>query len=231
MNDLEPGFFFFKFSAFNDSDFEEVNMLGDDSGGSSNDGNESPASQTEQLTPECQNQQAHVQSSPSSGPSQGPTSPPKQAAVGQEKQGSNKQPAAKKRASAEERNPPAVFNVTTADADAQFDAEELNLVGEDDDDPFGGERCPCQCHDKDDPKLKARLRHCVTCGLKFVDGGVFVKVGKSIRPAKVSYIYRPPERSQEPPLVPKEEVSVGSAPKVGDLDSPSPKKAGAKKAR
>ncbi|CAG0915490.1 unnamed protein product [Notodromas monacha] len=93
--------------------------------------------------------------------------------------------------------------------------EEMRLVDEESE-SFGGSSCPCKCHDDDDPKFKARLRHCVPCGVKYVEGGAYVKVGKTLRPAKVSYIYRPQVNSKSP------EDADGSK-------SPQPTKTSAKK--
>ncbi|RZF46058.1 hypothetical protein LSTR_LSTR004771 [Laodelphax striatellus] len=46
-------------------------------------------------------------------------------------------------------------------------------------DPYGGRRCPCNCH-KDGSAL-----HCTSCGLKFIKGRVFIQRGKALRQAEL----------------------------------------------
>lgn len=55
------------------------------------------------------------------------------------------------------------------------------------DDPYGGTNCICSCHDTNDSDLKSRLKHCVPCGTKFLQGRVYIQTGKGLRLAKISF--------------------------------------------
>lgn len=51
----------------------------------------------------------------------------------------------------------------------------------------GTSQCPCSCHlQSQDPRFLSRARHCTRCGIKFLDGRVFLQTGKVLRPAKVT---------------------------------------------
>ncbi len=58
--------------------------------------------------------------------------------------------------------------------------EKINLLdaGEDD---LGGDNCPCACHSS------TGTQHCTHCSLKFVNGKVFSRDGKTLRPVKIEY--------------------------------------------
>lgn len=55
------------------------------------------------------------------------------------------------------------------------------------DDPYGGINCICSCHETDSTDLKSRLKHCVPCGTKFLQGRVYIQTGKGLRLAKISF--------------------------------------------
>ncbi|KAM7285849.1 GON-4-like protein [Ixodes scapularis] len=59
----------------------------------------------------------------------------------------------------------------------------------------GTPQCPCSCHlQAQDPRFLSRARHCTRCGIKFLDGRVFLQTGKVLRPAKVTVRHLgPPE--------------------------------------
>ncbi|XP_077514635.1 gon-4 like protein muscle wasted isoform X2 [Amblyomma americanum] len=51
----------------------------------------------------------------------------------------------------------------------------------------GTSQCPCTCHQRSsDPRFLSRVRHCTRCGIKFLDGRVFLQTGKVLRPARVT---------------------------------------------
>nr|XP_037274587.1 GON-4-like protein [Rhipicephalus microplus] len=51
----------------------------------------------------------------------------------------------------------------------------------------GTPQCPCTCHQRStDPRFLSRTRHCTRCGIKFLDGRVFLQTGKVLRPARVT---------------------------------------------
>ncbi|KAG8191727.1 hypothetical protein JTE90_008791 [Oedothorax gibbosus] len=55
-------------------------------------------------------------------------------------------------------------------------------------DPYGGKSCPCNCHKSTtDNRLLNRIRHCVKCGVKFIDGRIYIQTGKVLKPAQVIY--------------------------------------------
>ena len=66
------------------------------------------------------------------------------------------------------------------DEDKTIFEEKLNLVQQDDD--LGGPTCPCACH----PALSAN-NHCTHCSLKFINGKVYCRDGKTLKPVKIQY--------------------------------------------
>lgn len=64
-------------------------------------------------------------------------------------------------------------------SDEQNDCVETVLVP-DCYDPYGGENCPCACH-------ISQMVHCTSCGVKFINGRVYMQYGKILRPAKVVF--------------------------------------------
>ncbi|KAL0278504.1 UNVERIFIED_CONTAM: hypothetical protein PYX00_000315 [Menopon gallinae] len=54
-------------------------------------------------------------------------------------------------------------------------------------DVFGGDSCPCNCHNSEDEKFKTRNMHCTSCSVKFINGKIFIQQGKLLRPAKVTF--------------------------------------------
>lgn len=56
-----------------------------------------------------------------------------------------------------------------------------NFLDEEDD--FGGEHCKCTCHPTADPSSQ----HCIHCSLKFINGKVYSREGKTLRLVKVQF--------------------------------------------
>ena len=48
---------------------------------------------------------------------------------------------------------------------------------------FGTERCPCQCH----PKSQSVSSHCIHCSIRFINGKVYAREGKVLKPVRVKY--------------------------------------------
>ncbi|KAG1685711.1 Down syndrome cell adhesion molecule-like protein Dscam2 [Nymphon striatum] len=82
------------------------------------------------------------------------------------------------------------------------DFEEINLsdqeVNSDEDfelltlpetqDKYGTKECPCVCHtNTHTARYINRIAHCASCGTKFIDGRVYLQVGKLLKPAKITY--------------------------------------------
>ncbi|XP_008195801.2 uncharacterized protein mute [Tribolium castaneum] len=65
------------------------------------------------------------------------------------------------------------------------------VVFPDTDDPYGGHSCVCTCHNGENLQFKTRSQHCNNCGLKFIQGKIFINNGKSLRPAVVSFLTNP----------------------------------------
>uniref|UniRef100_A0A1B6D7L8 Myb-like domain-containing protein n=2 Tax=Clastoptera arizonana TaxID=38151 RepID=A0A1B6D7L8_9HEMI len=57
-------------------------------------------------------------------------------------------------------------------------------------DPYGGENCPCRCHG-------SQKLHCTICGVKYINGRVYLQHGKVIRPAKVIFEKEDQEKVME----------------------------------
>ena len=66
------------------------------------------------------------------------------------------------------------------DEDKATFEEKINLL--DDEDDLGGPICPCSCH----PALTGS-NHCTHCSLKFINGKVYCRDGKMLKPVKVQY--------------------------------------------
>ena len=58
--------------------------------------------------------------------------------------------------------------------------EKINL--DDNDEDLGGENCPCACH-----PAPGGSSHCIHCSLKFVNGKVYARDAKVLRPVSVTY--------------------------------------------
>ncbi|XP_024937554.1 GON-4-like protein [Cephus cinctus] len=52
---------------------------------------------------------------------------------------------------------------------------------------YGGENCKCECHNLDDPNLKARSEHCASCGTRFLNGRIYLQTSEGLRPAKITF--------------------------------------------
>ena len=48
---------------------------------------------------------------------------------------------------------------------------------------FGTEQCPCQCH----PKTPPITSHCIHCSIRFINGKIYAREGKILKPVKVTY--------------------------------------------
>ncbi|GBM55403.1 hypothetical protein AVEN_150462-1 [Araneus ventricosus] len=85
-------------------------------------------------------------------------------------------------------------------------------------DPYGGKDCPCDCHNSStDNRMLNKSRHCVKCGVKFIDGRIYIQTGKVLKPAQVTY-HDPPSSSAE-----KEKVNghpVASKPQMPSETAP-----------
>ncbi|XP_035209402.1 GON-4-like protein isoform X2 [Stegodyphus dumicola] len=70
------------------------------------------------------------------------------------------------------------------------------LVIPDTPDPYGGKDCPCDCHKSStETRMLNRTRHCIKCGIKFLDGRIYIQTGKVLKPAQVLYHNLSPESS------------------------------------
>ena len=67
------------------------------------------------------------------------------------------------------------------DEDKATFEEKINLL--DDEDDLGGPNCPCACH----PALLTGSNHCIHCSLKFINGKVYCRDGKMLKPVRVQY--------------------------------------------
>ena len=48
---------------------------------------------------------------------------------------------------------------------------------------YGTEQCPCQCHPKNQPTSS----HCIHCSIRFINGKIYARDGKNLKPVKVKY--------------------------------------------
>ena len=76
--------------------------------------------------------------------------------------------------------------VTNFDYEVMDLSSEVAAVAEDDD--LGGENCVCGCHPRPS-KEAGRAQpvvspHCLHCSIKFVNGRLYLRDGKNLRPAK-----------------------------------------------
>jgi hypothetical protein len=65
------------------------------------------------------------------------------------------------------------------------------VVLPDTEDPYGGPTCICTCHNVENPQFNSRTQHCKKCGLKFIQGKIYIQTGKALRPAVVSFLTNP----------------------------------------
>ncbi|KAH0568279.1 GON-4-like protein [Cotesia glomerata] len=55
------------------------------------------------------------------------------------------------------------------------------------DDHYGGDNCKCDCHDTNEPHLKTRMEHCISCGIRYLNGRLYLQTPEGLRPAKVEF--------------------------------------------
>uniref|UniRef100_T1J6B0 Myb-like domain-containing protein n=1 Tax=Strigamia maritima TaxID=126957 RepID=T1J6B0_STRMM len=106
--------------------------------------------------------------------------------------------------------------ITLPDSDGEldYDGYESITLPEDKHD-YGGKNCQCRCHtETQDLKLQKRIRHCIPCGTKFIDGRIYIQTGKSLRPARVIYLNS--EKSKGSTLI----HSTEQEPEQGEPTSP-----------
>ncbi|GFU30788.1 GON-4-like protein [Nephila pilipes] len=73
-----------------------------------------------------------------------------------------------------------------------------DIVIPDTPDPYGGKDCPCDCHNlSTDNRMLNKSRHCVKCGVRFIDGRIYIQTGKVLKPAQVTYHDLPLSNSAE----------------------------------
>ena len=48
---------------------------------------------------------------------------------------------------------------------------------------FGTDQCPCQCH----PKKQPTSNHCIHCSIRFINGKIYAREGKMLKPVRVQY--------------------------------------------
>ncbi|KAH1007204.1 hypothetical protein HUJ04_004470 [Dendroctonus ponderosae] len=72
---------------------------------------------------------------------------------------------------------------------ARPDNEEMyeTFVVPNTEDKYGGQNCICHCHRIEDNEYKSRFKHCNSCGLKFVNGKLYLSVGRSFQPATIAF--------------------------------------------
>uniref|UniRef100_A0A2R5LG34 Putative histone deacetylase complex sin3 component n=2 Tax=Ornithodoros turicata TaxID=34597 RepID=A0A2R5LG34_9ACAR len=76
--------------------------------------------------------------------------------------------------------------VTIPDGEEEDSCEEVTLSPAHE--TLGTKECPCPCHQEgNDTRYVSRARHCTKCGIKFLDGRVFIQTGKVMRPAHVIF--------------------------------------------
>ncbi|KYN43105.1 GON-4-like protein [Trachymyrmex septentrionalis] len=54
-------------------------------------------------------------------------------------------------------------------------------------DPYGGENCKCDCHNIDEASSKNNSEHCVSCGIRFLNGRIYLQTPEGLRPAKITF--------------------------------------------
>ncbi|XP_060537250.1 uncharacterized protein LOC132708723 isoform X2 [Cylas formicarius] len=73
------------------------------------------------------------------------------------------------------------------------DDEELyeKIVVPNTEEKYGGISCDCHCHKIEDNEYKCRYKHCISCGLRFVQGKVFIQTGRGMQPACITFKTNP----------------------------------------
>ncbi|XP_057338730.1 uncharacterized protein LOC130676485 isoform X3 [Microplitis mediator] len=84
------------------------------------------------------------------------------------------------------------------------------------DDPYGGDNCKCNCHDTNEPHLKTRTEHCTICGLRYLNGRLYLQTSEGLRPAKVEF-----PGDEEEKLENLSRVSIKTTDKTAPITVPS----------
>lgn len=74
---------------------------------------------------------------------------------------------------------PEVIDLSDEEEEESMLEEKINLL--EDESEFGGDNCPCACHPA------PNTGHCIHCSLRFINGKVYSRDGKILRPVKVNY--------------------------------------------
>ncbi|XP_054278921.1 uncharacterized protein LOC128997313 [Macrosteles quadrilineatus] len=76
--------------------------------------------------------------------------------------------------------PPDSLMTDFEQADTKEESECETIIVPDLADPYGTDKCICSCH-------QAQTRHCFACGIKYLNGRVYMQCGKSLRPAMIEF--------------------------------------------
>jgi len=76
------------------------------------------------------------------------------------------------------------------ETDPRLEVERIELELTEEEKLYGTDRCPCGCHPK--PAAEGAVAavsnpHCIHCSIRFINGKVFVKDGKVLKPVIVEY--------------------------------------------
>ncbi|XP_063990930.1 GON-4-like protein isoform X2 [Diachasmimorpha longicaudata] len=56
------------------------------------------------------------------------------------------------------------------------------------DDPYGGDNCKCICHENNNsPSKTSGSDHCISCGVRYLNGRIYLQTSEGLRPAKVTF--------------------------------------------
>uniref|UniRef100_A0A0C9QDZ6 GON4L protein n=1 Tax=Fopius arisanus TaxID=64838 RepID=A0A0C9QDZ6_9HYME len=76
--------------------------------------------------------------------------------------------------------------VYTEDSPELYESIELSTPPTQDD-PYGGDNCRCICHENSSSPSKTNSDHCAACGVRYVNGRIFLQTAEGLRPAKVTF--------------------------------------------
>ncbi|XP_059487565.1 uncharacterized protein LOC132203667 [Neocloeon triangulifer] len=80
-----------------------------------------------------------------------------------------------------------VYEEGVEDEDESF--EVINVPCDESKDLTGGDNCPCQCHSgTDDEMLKSRANHCTSCGIRFINGKIYLVSNRQLKPATLTFL-------------------------------------------
>lgn len=77
--------------------------------------------------------------------------------------------------------------IYTDDSPELYENIEVSTPGTQED-PYGGDNCKCICHEhQGSPTKTSNADHCTSCGVRYLNGRIYLQTSEGLRPAKITF--------------------------------------------